>query len=483
MQANFFNTLYLNVLYKQLNFFLLFRVTCSILFFSPYSAKGNALFSNNKILCYCRSSHYLHNIPQDWSTDVLKKEFIQEHVFPDAKKLTVFKITSFTTHKSITELVKGFVAPVHVQEVLLLVANIEDVPINAINHIRIIIEENETIEKLKFPKLIVLLMHFPPQYFFNHCYPSYFLQGWNHYYLDTISPGSKTASIDIQRWFSECFSETNSGVGATGSFMKLEYVNNLLKEALPLVSLHISLRDKGDELPATTKNHYLSEILFDRGVDRVIFELFTTYWQPDVMIDKSEKASSLACSCESSLSITDAVNTIIKTSLYDFLLYVLSLLNDCQAIMLVVSSDRGSEIEKLVLKILMNYPYIPKNLSEVKMQSVQLGKLTGENSNSSLEFNFPFFNCVYDIVEELLNQSRRDVASKLNLSVDREGWNMATDIKDIQEIMVDLLEKKFTTSYIEVSSYRQYLQLTFAIYILYRIPHLSMEISREVRLM
>ena len=420
------------------------------------------MFSNNKILCYCRSSHYLHNIPQDWSTDGLKKEFIQEHVFPDAEKLCIFKITSFTTQKSITELVKGFVAPVHVQEILLLVANIEDVPINAINHIRIIIEENEAIEKLQFPKLIVLLVHFPLQYFFNHCYPSYFLQGWNHYYLDTISPGSKTASIDIRRWFSECFTaEGNSGGGPTGSFMKLEYVDNLLKEALPLVSLHIALRDKGNGLSAITKNHYLSELLFKRGVNQVIFELFATYWQPDVMIEKSEKASNLACSCECSLSITDAVNTIIKTSLYDFLLYVLSLLNDCQAIMLVVSSDRGSEIEKLVLKILMNYPYIPKNLSEVKMQSVQLGKLTGENSNSSLEFNFPFFNCVYDIVEELLNQSRRDVASKLNLSVDREGWNMATDIKDIQETMVDLLEKRLTTRYIEVSCYRQYLQLTF----------------------
>ena len=384
----------------------------------------------------------------------MKKEFIQEHVFPDAKKLSVFKITSFTTQKSITELVKGFVAPVHVQEVLLLVANIEDVPVNAINHVRIIIEENEAIDKLTFPKLIVLLVHFPPQYFFNHCYPSYFLQGWNHYYLDTISPGSKTASIDIQRWFSECFTEGGSGGGATGSFMKLEYVDKLLKEALPLVSLHIALRDKDDELPATTKNHYLSEILFDRGVNQVIFELFATYWQPDVMIDKSEKASNLACSCECSLSITDAVNTIIKTSLYDFLLYVLSLLNDCQAIMLVVSSNRGSEIEKFVLKILKNYPYIPRNLSEVKMQSVQFGKLTGEHSNSLLKFNFPFFNFVYNIMEELLNQSRRDVALKLNLSVDRGGWNMATDLKDIQETTVDLLEKRFSTSYFEVISYK-----------------------------
>ena len=36
-------------------------------------------------------------------------------------------------------------------------------------------------------KLFFLLLHFPATMFYDPCYPSLFLCGWDHYYLDTIA--------------------------------------------------------------------------------------------------------------------------------------------------------------------------------------------------------------------------------------------------------------------------------------------------------
>ena len=253
--------------------------------------QGAPLISPSKLLCYCRSSHHLHNIPHSWSADESKRKFIQQYVFPEPNKLTVFKITILSTQKAITDLVRKFYNPLNDDEVLIIIANVEDVPLEAINHIRITIEENEPHKKLGFPKVIVLLIHFPPQQFLNHCYPSYFLQGWDHYYLDTAAPG--TTSINIEKWFNDCCIDSNT---KKSSFIELEFVDILIKEALPLVAPQITLRDSRDcKLSASETNHCLSEILFKRGVNRVIFDLFLTYWKPSVIIDVSEQASNLVC--------------------------------------------------------------------------------------------------------------------------------------------------------------------------------------------
>jgi len=86
-----------------------------------------------------------------------------------------------------------------------------------VNHIRIMIEEADFsniqsevqivlfLEVIcmyihcKLQKLVVLLLHFPPMMFYNHepCYPSLFLYGWDHYYLDTIGQTQQSNRIFI----------------------------------------------------------------------------------------------------------------------------------------------------------------------------------------------------------------------------------------------------------------------------------------------
>ena len=104
------------------------------------SVKSGTSLVPNKLLCYCRSSDRLHNMPHEANTAA--GLFLQEFIFPDTEKLQIVKITSLTTQEKLSLQIKGFNKKIY-EEVLVLVANVEDVSLNTINHIRIMIEEFE----------------------------------------------------------------------------------------------------------------------------------------------------------------------------------------------------------------------------------------------------------------------------------------------------------------------------------------------------
>ena len=47
-------------------------------------------------------------------------------------------------------------------------------------------------------KLFVLLLHFPAMMFYKPCYPSLFLCGWDHYYIDAIDQINKSPLVDTK---------------------------------------------------------------------------------------------------------------------------------------------------------------------------------------------------------------------------------------------------------------------------------------------
>ena len=118
---------------------------------------------------------------------------------------------------------------------MLIVINMQYSTVEIVNHLRIMIEEAEaqfhSSEELN--KLFVVLLHFPPEMFFNHCYPSLFLSGWDHYYLDTIAPPEEKGVIDICQWFSHCCGAVNRKNPAEFLDKPLQ---ELMEEAIPALA-------------------------------------------------------------------------------------------------------------------------------------------------------------------------------------------------------------------------------------------------------
>ena len=344
-------------------------------------------------------------------------------------------MTSLTTQEIFAELLNTFNHN-RTQDILVLILNVDDVPLMAINHMRVLIEEKEAFSsEQNNVKMYVVLVHFSPQYFFNHCYPSYFLNGWDHYYLDTIGLGY--ASVDIHKWFSHCYIHRDDKTPT--SFMEPIFLPGLLKDSLPVVAPHIDLRDiKGHKVSSRDKNSQFHEFLSDKGVSQLLGDLFCRYWEPSVMTDISEKVSKLG-QCEFSFSITDSVNTIIRSSACDFLLYILSLMNEYQVVNIVVSSGEKSAVKSLTLNILSMYP-IPKDLSELKIQSIRFDQITSRTHHST-RFSFPFFLIVYDIIEEMLSKFWQDTKTLVEAVVGKKTRTQsAPNLEQIQMEIVDTLE-------------------------------------------
>ena len=125
----------------------------------------------------------------------------------DTHSLMVCKVSSLHSQSKFEKLLEDFIKSDCC--LLFLTASMQDVTKKMVNHLRVIVEEAESQIK-NTNKLFVLLLHFPPAMFFTPCYSSLFLQGWDHHYLDSITPETVTRGaevrtvVDIEDWFQQC---------------------------------------------------------------------------------------------------------------------------------------------------------------------------------------------------------------------------------------------------------------------------------------
>ena len=346
---------------------------------------------------------------------------IQSLVHEDVDKLMVCKLSNIPSQSHVLELLHSFVHS-ETHEVLLLIVNMQEIRQQVINHIRIMIEEEEAmlLNEDRKQKLFLLLLHFPPSKFANACYPSLFLRGWDHCYMDTVAHGTATGVIDIRSWFWNCCFPPNTLPPPYTDPLILTLKEILKNEAIPILASRVffGLVHNGyfnTSMSGSKRTKILKTLLFDKDVGNVLCERFRSYWEPNVMSEYLEKAVAFTKSQDSTLNITDSVHTTFKSLFFDFLVYMLSRINeDCNIDILFQTSCTRS-IHSLFLDIVQVFK-IPK-LSELKVRSahLQLGK------KASYLPQFPFFKMVSAEMERLVEDSHQEVNTKTNILEDLES--------------------------------------------------------------
>ena len=358
-----------------------------------------------------------------------------EMVFQDTGKLMLQKLSSVISHNSIQELLKDFVNSKEA-EILLLVANMQDASIRTINHIRIMIEEAElqVLEHLQhLPKVFVILLHFPPALFFNNCYPALFVKGWDLIYLDTINHKSSSGVVDIKDWFLQCSFPTVFNKDSNSAVEELNPVfaaaKYLLPQAVPVLSAQMNFGNKNynsfnSSMNATQRGKALEKLLNDSGVGEILCKKFCSYWKPKVMLQYLERAATFSRQTESSLNITDTIQTQFKTLFLNFCVYILTQANLQCNLDIVYGEEKPSPVRDLFIDIFQQL-HIPK-LS-------QLGVLSNilPTQNSLLHQScFPFFSLVCYLMEKEVETSSESVNEKLNLLTGHENQGLFS-ISDI----------------------------------------------------
>jgi len=297
-------------------------------------------------------------------------------------------------------------------QVCLLVASMQDTSCQVVNHLRIMIEDAEQLS-MRQAKLFVMLLHFTSAQSFDPCYPSLFLKGWDHCYLDTVAHSAARGVVDIQDWFWQCCFPQQTPQPPEKDSLVLA-LKDILPEAIPALSTHMFFGSSQEAsfnrpMSGSQRSEALMELFFKKGVGRVLCERFHSYWKPAMMTEYLERAAK----CESVLNITDFIQTKFRSLFFDFLVYLISRINEEFNIDILFDSDCTPAVQELFLDILRVFP-LPK-LSQIQAFSTNLPPPVPDHPP-----RFPFFKVVCEAVEKIIEQSHEVTNKKLDLLQEEE---------------------------------------------------------------
>ena len=412
--------------------------------------------SPNKVLCFTRSSPLIHQLPAQYPSSIFDvqtkpkdiQKALKDLVFEKTDQLVVCKLSSVISQTAIHELLKNFIHS-DKTNVFVIVANMQETSREIVNHLRILIEETEAMAPQQ-QKLFIFLLHFPPAQFFKPCYPSLFLKGWDHCYLDTIAHSAVKGVIDIRDWLWQCCfpPQPDAEQQDEGGDSLVKALNEIILQTIPILSSRVffGAREGGSfsaPMTGSSRSKALRELLFDHGVGKVLCERFRSYWKPNVMAEYLDRAASFSKNRESTLNITDSIQTMFKTLFFDFLVYMISRINNRFNIDVLFDRDSSPAIQMLFLDILQVFP-LP-SLSQINVLSTNLQAPQQINHVPS----FPFFTFVSSSMEKLVEKSQEDANIKIDIleenkkeeSVDQLGSIRSTNVQyDRNSILINLQE-------------------------------------------
>ena len=329
---------------------------------------------------------------------------LSREVFNQVPELVVCKLESASSQQSVKDMLKEFTESK--KQVILLLANMQEVSKSAINHLRVMIEEEEaTAEESSRPKLFLLLLHFPPAMFFTACYPSLFLEGWDHYYLDTIAHGLSHGIVDSVEWLHmSCFpTEQILSVIEDSFFLMLK---DLLPQSVPHVVSRLSFglnhsRAFNRPMNPLARSETLCR-LFETDIGDALCHHFRSYWKAEMMTEYLHRAVKFTQTGQTTLNITDSIHSIVKSHFLDFVVYMVDYMNDNYNLDIFFSSS-SNEVKQLFLDLTRCLP-IPQKLSKLKI----LSSIQHESKYRKTvigHYQFPFFQVIcpqiVDIVKEV----------------------------------------------------------------------------------
>eukprot|EP00731_Ephydatia_muelleri_P021734 Em0014g325a len=409
--------------------------------------KHTTMYCPTKLLCYTRTFSLVNKLPSSYSGGLdLAHEAIKDLVLDDLATVVVHRLSN-KPQNVIEEQLKTFVVSKSGQ-VLLLIANMAEVTVPMVNHLRIMIEEAENQNQCsQLPKLFVLLLHFPPHNFLNPCYPTLYLRGWDHYYLDTIGHHIGNRVIDVEEWFNHCCIPHYANAKVEGVTM-VQTAESLLEEAIPVISSRFSSRGVcpfNGHFSISERDKHLRKLLITKGVGGVLCQQFRSYWQPSVMTRYLEQAASLSHQQQSTLNITDTIHAAFKATFMDFVVVMVSRMNENCNIDSLFLNGESAVVDALFRDLLALSPLPP--LAQLKVLSNNLQP----PFNPGYEPVFPFFHLMMYHMDQLVEQCRRDANESADIlgtmTPSSQPHDMQIEFTTLQNRMLCCIkERERTTS-------------------------------------
>ena len=365
--------------------------------------------------------------------------------FKESRTFHTYVITHASSQESLLATLKCFFEHTAVNsptEVLLLVANMNEVLKSTINHARILIEEIElSYQKLHTNKLVFLLLHFPPNMFYNHCYPTLFLNGWQHIFLDEIGKIKDAHYLNIEKWLNISLLEENktSYQHVLSEIFVNDFVwNKLLFESIVLSSGNVTMKQLKDFPLEDTDNEQilLQWLLFVKKeeIQLVIKQRFYTYWQQEAMHELTYQIACYALTYHSSCTLSQTVQETIKSSFKEMVLYFICIINHHFVIHTLKRYDSNPELRRqlicLVVCKVLSVLTIPDSPQQLQVEVALLTQQSRRDAVKDISSpKFPFFNLIFDAMESIVNQAFKEFSWSMDINSE-EGYFVNDSDKD-----------------------------------------------------
>ncbi len=396
-----------------------------------FNSSGNkkVRVRTNKTLCYSRTTSLLFDkLPLEFfDFDPEKSKLIKHEqlkvVFPqltedDIDSLCVIQLFCNTNSSSITTSIRKFLLKSD-YAVMIFVVNMEHLTADNVNYLRIAINETE-FNVIKPQKQFILLLQFPAENFFLHCYPSFYQDEWDFYYLDSIAPTAKDGVVDLKKCFNYAYeNETTS---------ELKFMDKVVESLLSLEATAFSAAHINSMLHRQVPQSLLLDLLStdkSNSIGGPLKTKFVQQWSPSRMMQMLQQSANSALSLDYSLNMTDAIGTIIKSNFYDFMHYMLTILARHGALGILFKDSIPKHFLDLIHYQIESND-LPSSSTEMKIQSSII------NRKQDLETCFPFFHDVFRTVEDLCRDPNRIKSCQISIKDDAE--ELKTKIKNLVSI-------------------------------------------------
>ena len=360
----------------------------------------------------------------------------------DPSKVLICKFAQSITQNHFEKLIKDFLSNPQ-KEVFLFVISMHSAHKDMkkiLNHVRIIIENEEMPSK---SKLFIILVHFPPVMFFNACYPTLFLNGWDHYYLDSIVPISSIApsnslvelsSINIQEWSLQfCHLSKDSNSDNLNSLIIM--LNHLLDHSIPMIVSQILVANKrgtvfNASIDGYDRSDLVHQLLHDHNIGNILIKKFSQYWNPKAMNAYIRKAAIQSYTHNSRLNLSDSMHYWVRSFFFDFLIYMLSWMNINCALEIFFSGNLTETESRLLKHAFLHYlEDVPlPSFSELELRNLKNHKM---KSNTVYSCAMPFSNDIFYYVEDVTDKCLQEVHLDISdvqasdFSIEEQSCNLA----------------------------------------------------------
>lgn len=416
----------------------------------------------SKFIVYTRQSYLIGLLPLVFPNNQAKEReqlLLKNIIYDDLESLKMLKVSLDTSEGEICKEITNFIDNGE-QKVFVLIANMQDLTVEMVNYLRLMIEQKES-KSIYSDKVFALLLSFPQVQFFNRCYPALFLHGWDHFYLDSLTTDMRVEGISESLRnvvnIKQCF-RIALGIQESNDVLSLD-LEPLLEVAIPVISARVIVSSSDGEynkaMSVSARQVQIRQIFFKAQekyvctpVGDAFCTLFREYWDNKTVIRFLQDAANFTFQHQSTLSITSYVQTRIKALFFEFLVYMLWLINqDCNLDTLVSRMNTGSyEIVQKVFSSVIQTMF--KRLHNLQTLSYVCRNLRPPEDK---KFQFPFFNLTYHYMEELIdvcygimNKKKPDTKTSISPKKTKEFLEkqMLNEMKNKLNQLIEVIESE-----------------------------------------